>query len=162
MKTKIEYFPKYNQLKWFEKLFLNTCCFYPPKPRRIRGIEIEIDADKYEKTFIKAYGLNNINDFKNKKILDFGCGEGGFSVALANKCPNSQIDGIDLLDGQDEANKIKKEKSLINLNFIINRSENLENNAYDYIFSHDSFEHFEDPKYILSECLRRTKPGGLI
>ncbi len=162
MKTKIEHFPKYNQLTWFEKLFLNTCCFYPPKPRRIRGIEIEIDVDKYEKTFIKAYGLKNINDFENKKILDFGCGEGGFAVALATKCPNSQIDGIDLLDGQDEATKIKKEKGLNNLNFIIGRSENLESESYDYAFSHDSFEHFEDPKYILSEMIRLVKPGGSV
>jgi 2-polyprenyl-3-methyl-5-hydroxy-6-metoxy-1,4-benzoquinol methylase len=162
MKSQQKYFPKYDELNWFEKFFLNTCCYYPPKPRRVRGLEIEIDLEKYEKTFINAYGLSNVNDFENKKILDFGCGEGGFSVALANKCPNSKIDGIDLLEGQDEANKIKKERGLTNLNFIIGKSENLESNSYDYAFSHDSFEHFEDPKYILSEMIRLVKPGGNI
>jgi ubiquinone/menaquinone biosynthesis C-methylase UbiE len=119
-------------------------------------------VEKYEQTFIRAYGLNNVNDFENKKVLDFGCGEGGFAVALANKCPNSQIVGIDLLEGQDEANKIKKEKGLNNLNFIIGRSEGLENNSFDYAFSHDSFEHFEDPIYILSEMIRLVKPGGCV
>lgn len=162
MKKKNEYFPKYNQLLWYEKLFLNTCCYYPPKPRRIRGVEINIDVEKYEQKFIKAYGLKNIEDFSNKKILDFGCGEGGFSVALANKCPNSHVIGIDLLDGQNEANRIKKEKSLNNLEFIVGRSENLESDSFDYAFSHDSFEHFEDPKYILSEMLRLVKPNGYV
>jgi ubiquinone/menaquinone biosynthesis C-methylase UbiE len=160
MKSKVEFFPKYHQLNWFEKLFLNSCCFFPPKNKRLRGVDIDIN--NYQKTLLTVFGAKNISDFENKKILDFGCGEGGFSVALAIKFPNSQIDGIDLLDAQKVANKIKKEKSLTNLRFIIGRSEKVESHSYDYVFSHDSFEHFEDPVYVLSEMIRLVKYGGSV
>lgn len=162
MKTKTNHFPKYNHLKWHEKILLNTCCYFPPKPRRLRGIDIKINLTEYEEKFIKAYKLKNLNQLNNKSILDFGCGEGGFSLALANKLPNSKITGIDLLEGQEAANKIIKEKHLKNLKFIISKSEQLPDNSFDYAFSHDSFEHFENPKYILSEMIRLTKPNGHI
>jgi ubiquinone/menaquinone biosynthesis C-methylase UbiE len=162
MSNKIDYFPKYNQLHWYEKIFLNTCCYFPPIPRRTRGVDIDLDLLKYESTFENAFGKKNIKDFDNKTILDFGCGEGGFAVALANRCKKSQIVGIDLVEGIDAAIKIKSEKKLDNLDFIIGRSEVIQDNTYDYVFSHDSFEHFEDPKYILSEMIRLTKPGGFV
>lgn len=162
MDSKIYFFPKYNQLNWFEKIILNKCCYYPPKPRRERGIDIKIDLIEYEKKFLKAFKLNDLSSFNHKNILDFGCGEGGFSVTLANKLPNSNITGIDLLNGQQEANKIIKKKGITNLNFIISKSEKLPDNSYDYVFSHDSFEHFEEPKYILSEMIRLTKTNGYI
>lgn len=162
MKSKTTYFPKYEYLKWYEKLILNTCCYFPPKPRRVRGVDLKIDLNEYELKFIKAYDIKSLDQFYNKKILDFGCGEGGFAVAIANKLPNSQITGIDLLEGQQAANKIKKEKKLDNLKFIISSSENLESDSFDFVFSHDSFEHFEDPEFILSEMIRITKPSGYI
>lgn len=162
MKTKTNHFPKYYHLKWYEKIILNTCCYFPPKPRRIRGIEIKIDIDEYEKKFIKAYKLKNLKDLDGKSILDFGCGEGGFSVALANRLSNSKITGIDLLAGQEAANKIIAEKKLENLKFIISNSEKIPDNSFDCVFSHDSFEHFENPENILSEMIRLTKPNGNI
>jgi ubiquinone/menaquinone biosynthesis C-methylase UbiE len=161
MSNKVDYFPKYNQLHWFEKIVLNTCCYFPPIPRRPRG-EGKLDLLKYENTFESAFGKNNIDDFENKTILDFGCGEGGFSAALANKCKKAKIVGIDLLEGMDAAIVMKKEKGLNNLDFIIGSSETIQDNTYDYVFSHDSFEHFEDPRYILSEMIRLTKPGGFV
>ena len=48
------------------------------------------------------------------------------------------------------------------MNFIVGYSSILEDNSYDYIISHDSFEHFEDPNYILSEMARLVKPDGCI
>lgn len=162
MKTKTDYFPKYNQLNWFEKKLLNTCCYFPPIPRRVRGVDIKIDLMEYEKKFLKAYKLKDLNQFHNKNILDFGCGEGGFSLALANRLPTSKITGIDLLKGQQSANKIIEEKKLKNLNFIISRSEQLPDDSFDLIFSHDSFEHFENPNYILSEMIRLVKSNGHI
>lgn len=123
---------------------------------------MDMDVEKYERLFLNAYNLKDFKDLRNKSILDFGCGEGGFSVALAKNLPTSEVVGIDLLEGQMEANKIKKEKGLENLHFIVSRSEKLEDQSFDCIFSHDSFEHFEDPEYILSEIIRLTKKDGTI
>ncbi len=162
MKSKENYFSKYNQLKWYEKIILNMCCYFPPLPRRIRDVEVNLDLNEYEEKFLRAYNLKDLSQLANKNILDFGCGEGGFSLALATKLTNSQITGIDLLEGQNTVSKIKRKKNLHNLHFLITKSDQLPDNKFDYVFSHDSFEHFEDPKFILSEIIRLTKPKGYI
>jgi ubiquinone/menaquinone biosynthesis C-methylase UbiE len=162
MKSKRDYFSKYNQLKWYEKFILTICCYFPPIPRRIRDVEISIDLDEYEKKFLKAYKLKDLSQLDKKNILDFGCGEGGFSLTLANKLPSSEIIGIDLIEGQKTASEMKGNRRLNNLRFLITKSNQLPDNYFDYVFSHDSFEHFEDPKYILSEIIRVTKPKGFI
>ena len=162
MNSKLKYFPKYEQLNWKEKWFLNTCCYFPPKPRRIRGDDVSIDLERYLTLFKTAYGTVIFEDIKNKRILDFGCGEGGFSLALAANNPQSYVLGIDIVDGLKSAKKKQSDLQLNNLQFVIGRSNFLKDNSFDYVFSHDSFEHFEDPVYILNEMTRLVKPKGFI
>ena len=162
MKKRTDYFPKYHQLNFFEKFVLNTCCYFPPKPRRERGKLKDIDIDTYEKTFKRAFGKEIFDELEGKTVLDFGCGEGGFSLALASKLKNAQIDGIDLIDGFEAANDLIEEKQLNNVRLLKMHSSKLDGQRYDYVISHDSFEHFEDPKYILSEMIRLVKPNGYL
>ncbi|MCK7589894.1 class I SAM-dependent methyltransferase [Subsaxibacter sp. CAU 1640] len=162
MNSMSDYFPQYNKLTRFEKLVLKTCCYLPPKPRRQRGVDVEMNVNKYERLFLNAYHMKDFSSLNNKRILDFGCGEGGFSVALAINLANSEVVGIDLLEGQMAASKFKKENGIKNLHFIVSRSEQLEDQSFDCVFSHDSFEHFEDPEYILSEIIRLTKKDGMV
>ena len=80
----------------------------------------------------------DIQQLDGKTILDFGCGEGGFAVALADRLRGTKIIGIDLLEGQYAAKKLIAEKQLDNVEFVIDKSEHLEDATFDVVFSHDS------------------------
>lgn len=159
---KIDYFPQYYKLTFFERKILDVCCFYPPKPKRVRGLEVDLDINKYTFLTKKSFGNNIFEELENKKVLDFGCGEAGFSLAIALNAKNSVVDGIDIINGFEKAKNIIKAENINNVNLIEGYSSILPDSIYDYIISHDSFEHFEDPEYILSEMFRLVKPNGYI
>lgn len=160
---KINYFPKYDKLNFIEKFFLNTCCYFPPRPRRKIDANNELDLSKHKNTFKSAFGKNILNDLENCKVLDFGCGEGGFSLMLASELNNSKIVGIDIFDRLDIVKKkINDAEQMNNIEFVIGSSNKLLENSFDYVFTHDSFEHFENPQGILAEMVRLVKPGGNI
>lgn len=158
MKFNPNYFPKYNQLSSFEKLILKTCCYFPPKQPRKRE-ELVINPEKYTSTLSKAYGNDFWELIKGKKVLDFGCGEGGFVIAMASK-GNSDVEGVDIYDDFDVAKEYISQNGVLNTKFHVGMSSVLEDASYDVIISHDSFEHFEDPAYILKEMSRLLKPEG--
>jgi len=155
------FYPKYNLLSYFEKLFLRTCCYFPPIKKRIPSIEYIIDIDKYRYLLDRAYGKDFQKKIINKTILDHGCGEGGFSIAMANYKPNLII-GLDKFSNFTFANLVIKDRKYNNVKLINNDIKNQDANKYDYAISHDSFEHFEFPNEELNEMIRVTKNGGHI
>ena len=101
-------YPKYNILSNIEKLFLRTCCYFPPKKKRLPSIKNIIDIDKYRYLLERAFGKEFLKRIKNKTILDHGCGEGGFSIAMINFQPNLII-GLDKYSNITFANQIIKD-----------------------------------------------------
>ena len=89
---------------------------------------------------------------KGKKILDFGCGKGGFLRIIKNNKISENLFGLEL-------NTVNRS----NLNKLgIECSEGLSDNYYDFdfIFLNHVFEHLENPISILKELLNRLKKDG--
>ena len=154
-------YPKYNILSNIEKLFLRTCCYFPPKKKRLPSIKNIIDIDKYRYLLERAFGKEFLKKIKNKTILDHGCGEGGFSIAMINFQPNLII-GLDKYSNLINANKIIKDHDYENIRLINDEIINQDTSQFDYTISHDSFEHFDEPEKELEEMIRVTKIGGHI
>ena len=80
--------------------------------------------------------LNQVT-FKNKKILDVGCGDGWFSIWCSNyQC---HVDAID--PSEEQINNAKNKNN--NVNFFIIGGENIKNlkNNYDLIYFFNSLHH---------------------
>ena len=97
--------------------------------------------------------------FKNKNILDAGCGGGRFSYALSGLGPK-KVTGIDFgVDGLKLARQKFKAK---NLEF---KQANVldipfKDNTFDFVLSNGVIHHTEDFEKGLHEVIRVCKPGG--
>ncbi len=154
-------YPKYDELTRIEKVFLRTCCYYPPFPRRIRKhadvISTELFCSKYEESF----GPEIWKLIKGKKVLDLGCGEGQYILSLAEKGA-SVVVGLDILPGFTFAKQEAINRGYKNAFFVQGTIFSLQDSFFDVVISHDSFEHFAQPEKIFAEILRVTKENGYI
>ena len=103
----------------------------------------------------------NNNFFKNKKIIDVGCGGGRYSNAL-RLLKAKQVIGVDFSeDGIFTANKNYnfknisfKKQDVLNLKF--------KKNTFDIVFCNGVLHHTNDFKKGIKELHRVCKPGGHI
>ena len=122
--------------------------------------------DFQKKDNLEAIGLLkkriSRNIFKNKKVLDDGCGGGRYSNAIATMGAKEVI-GIDYGDQGLKVAKLnyKKTKNLkfkkmnvLNLNF--------KDNTFDVVFSNGVLHHTTNYKKGIEEAVRVCKKGGKI
>lgn len=94
-----------------------------------------------------------IRDMKGTRVLDFGCGRGAHTVALASI--GAQAVGLDiqprlLAAARDSAGDVP-----------VRFTDHLEEGErFDWILSVNSMEHFADPYSVLMEMKRRLAPQG--
>ena len=101
--------------------------------------------------------LNFLKDkIKNKKILDFGCGNGGF-LLLSEKFTDIN-NGIELEESMFPYFKSKGLQVWKSLDDALIKSEH----KYDVITSFHVFEHLSDPIYILSQLSNLLSKRGEI
>ena len=105
--------------------------------------------------------LKTVPDFaslvQGRRVLDFGCGKGFQSAALARDL-GCEVIGLDLERPmlQESWRELQEQLQLSNLVFTTDPPAD----PVDVVFSCSSFEHFSDPQYILSEMARLTRPDG--
>lgn len=100
--------------------------------------------------------------FKNKKILDMGCGSGRFSIALATLGAR-QVIGIDLgKNGLKIGRKNAKINKIENVKFVEGSVLALpfKDNEFDFIFCKGVLHHTGDLKKGISEFFRVMKKNG--
>jgi 2-polyprenyl-3-methyl-5-hydroxy-6-metoxy-1,4-benzoquinol methylase len=105
--------------------------------------------------------INNVADIEQKRILEIGCGRGGFSSYLANRKEGpKQIVASDYsasalkIAEQDYAHpKISWEKEDIT-------SLSFAENSFDTIISCETIEHVQNPARAIQELYRVLRPGG--
>lgn len=103
-------------------------------------------------------------DIKGKKILDYGCGYGGISLALDKFSPEL-IYGIDISrEGIEYAKKEAESKGIKTASFIVYDGKKVpyKDNFFDTILLYDVVEHLQDPEYTLIEIKRILKKGGSV
>lgn len=156
-----KHFPQYDKLTWFERFFLRTCCYFPPRPRRQRKLEDALLVERFRGVYERAFGSKLWSLIKGKRVLDLGCGEGGYVLALATEWAACVV-GIDIQADFLYARKAAASMGIGNVFFIQGPIESLQDECFDVVISHDSFEHFSEPEAMLSEMVRVTRVGGHI
>ncbi len=128
--------------------------FYKLTKKRLYSEEDYLDFQRYQaKIIIEKFKNKNIN-LKNKKVLDIGCGLGGYSVELINN--RARVISVDI-------NEPKLMKNISKTNFIKCDAIQLcfPDNYFDFIFCSSLIEHIKEPKKLISEIHRVLSKDGL-
>lgn len=106
--------------------------------------------------------------WKNKFVLDLGCGIGTQSLAFARR--GAAVVGVDISrESIEVAKRRTKAEDLAYLaHFVVDDIENLRrlpilsnhNNAYDLVYSFGVIHHTPHPERAVTEAFRVLKPGG--
>lgn len=113
------------------------------------------------KNYLEATDASEM--FKDKNVLDIGCGAGGKTVYYAT-LGAEKITGLEILEKyRDSAEKFAKEKGVDDrFEFVAGDASNtpFSDNTFDTIIMNDAMEHVDDPPGTLNECYRILKKGG--
>lgn len=108
--------------------------------------------------FGKILELLNVNgaSFRNKRILDIGCGY----TSVLNLLPDSERYGIDIVINGLKRNRFPLDE---NINWVNGCGEKLPfaENFFDIVFCSNGIDHYDNPKKALSEIKRVLKSGGI-
>jgi len=128
-----------------------------------KGNETSHVFNNYGNVFIEWFdGKLDVNDFRNKLVLDLGSGFGGRTIYYARHgsrlCVGIDIDKQGVLEGMKYAKYIKQN----DVHFSIGKGEKLpfKANSFDYVLSYDVLEHVEDVEKVIKEVHRVLKIGG--
>ncbi|OEH85463.1 methyltransferase [Desulfuribacillus stibiiarsenatis] len=101
--------------------------------------------------------------FKDKIVLDIGCGAGGKTLYYAT-LGAKVVFGIDPVEKyKEEATQLATKKGLQDITtFITGDAAKMpfESNVIDTIIMNDAMEHVDDPVAVLNECYRVLRKGG--
>ena len=131
--------------------------FYNSIAYRFSEYKNKYDTNRRKEILIDNY-LSNI-DYRNKKILDCGCGDGYF-ISIINKI--SQTINISGCDISTNLIKIAKETNKEVNFFEHNIYKNKTPNTYDIIISSEVIEHCEDPKKALKNICESVSSDGYL
>jgi 2-polyprenyl-3-methyl-5-hydroxy-6-metoxy-1,4-benzoquinol methylase len=105
--------------------------------------------------------------FAGKRLLDFGCGTGASTFALARMLPQTQVVGVELdADRVDIANRIRSSLGLINLSFECSPSGDQlpsDTGDFDFVMLSAVYEHLlpAERKILMPLLWSALKPGGI-
>ncbi|HAN10832.1 MAG TPA: class I SAM-dependent methyltransferase [Clostridiales bacterium] len=101
--------------------------------------------------------------FKDKVVLDIGCGAAGKTIYYAKKGVK-KIYGLEILEKyKEEAETLAVIKGVGDkFQFIAKDASKMdfEDNYFDTIIMNDAMEHVDNPEEVLVECIRVLKPAG--
>lgn len=111
--------------------------------------------------FLEKYSLEEM--FRDKTVLDIGCGAGGKTMFYASK-------GVKAIVGMDVVAHYKEESEALadqlgfrdRFTFVCRDAADtgFAENSFDTIIMNDAMEHVDKPEAVLAECARILKPGG--
>ncbi len=107
--------------------------------------------------------LKTLVDFKDRKILDLGCGEGVWLREFAKLTGEQNVYGSDI-DPESIQKALDQNPEFKKENLKVSTAEDLqfESNMFDIVFQNEVLEHVVDDVKTIRECFRVLKPGGKI
>lgn len=93
-------------------------------------------------------------EFKDKKVLDVGCGVGMFLAKF--KKLKANVYGIDV----DEEKIKEAQKRFKNVAVASGEKLPYRKNSFDVVWLHEVIEHVDDDRKTIEECFRVLRPGG--
>lgn len=104
------------------------------------------------------------DDLANKRVLEIGCGRGGFACWLAGQQPRSgEIVAADFSSAAVRKGKLfSTERGLDRIRWEVMDIEAIghENESFDTVISCETIEHVPNPQKALRELSRILRPGG--
>ncbi|MGE3724342.1 MAG: class I SAM-dependent methyltransferase [Candidatus Sericytochromatia bacterium] len=137
------------------------CAANIPHPLGSRDFFIHFDKMREEIEPLEySYELHEYTQFKGKKVLDIGCGNGYVLSKYAQEGAN--VTGIDITETAIDL--CKKRFDFMNLNgvFQVENAESLpfEDNTFDCVCSMGVLHHTPNPTKAIEEIYRILKPNG--
>ena len=116
----------------------------------------------------QLFGYSTPEDFAEKRLLDFGCGNGASSMTIARLLPRTEVVGVELsADRVEMANRIRAFRSLNNVSFLCSPSGSelppgIEH--FDFVMLSAVYEHLlpDERKVVMPRLWSALKPGGMI
>lgn len=132
----------------------------------------QVDTDEWISTaqtndfrmfYIMPYTLEKLGEVRGRHILDLGCGEGGYSRALAQK--GAVVTSADCSAAMiGYAEQKAKEEGLLIRHFVLNATElsNIADRDFDTVLCSMMLMDVENLDGTLQEIHRVLKPGGTV
>ncbi len=106
--------------------------------------------------------IDTDNMFKDKDVLDIGCGAAGKSLYYLTLGAKS-VCGTDIVKKYEkEAYELQKKLGLSGFSFYVADAgnTNFKENSFDVVIMNDAMEHIDKPDAVLKEIYRILKPHG--
>jgi ubiquinone/menaquinone biosynthesis C-methylase UbiE len=134
------------------------------------GVEMArlIDQDRIMTEVMGGIFPSSIDLWEVDKVLDMGCGPGGWALEVARSMPDTSVVGVDISQRMiSYANAYVSVQDLENIEFKvmdITRPLNFADNEFALVNGRlwGSFLHRDVWPVVVKECARITRPGGLI
>jgi 2-polyprenyl-3-methyl-5-hydroxy-6-metoxy-1,4-benzoquinol methylase len=108
--------------------------------------------------------LSGSADLAGKRVLEIGCGRGGFACWLASQeaSPGEMIAADFSPSAVQKGKRFAAEKGLAQIRWEVMDIENIahQNESFDTVISCETIEHVPDPQKAVRELSRILKPGG--
>jgi 2-polyprenyl-3-methyl-5-hydroxy-6-metoxy-1,4-benzoquinol methylase len=119
---------------------------------------------------LRHYILSYVDprEFDGKRLLDFGCGSGSSTVALASFLPGAESVGVDLVEGNIPVARARaRHYGVSNATFVISPSAvelPPDVGTFDFIVLSAVYEHLlpEERRVLLPKLWTLLRPGGVL
>jgi len=125
-------------------------------------------AENYDKkwdkfsTFTHSLVIDQLDDTKELKVLDFGCGTGLLLEKLAEEKSDAVLIGVDISPKMLSLAKKRLDKKRVTLKQLTSKKLPLPRSSIDVVLSVSNLHHLDTPTKYLQEFERVLRPGGVL
>jgi len=105
--------------------------------------------------------INKIKKLRGLNILEIGCGYGSL-MALVNDLGANVIGTEASKESVEIAKKFLKGRKKVKVINVKDEKLDFQDSSFDVVVLFDVIEHVKNPEFMVKECIRVLKPGGIL